>query len=324
MRYEGYDGQLEVDGDALVLTREGKAAGLAFGSDVPARRIPLAAVAGARLTPATWSRAGWLHHMLGAEPAAELSYAQATSSPDAVLFLAADGEAFAALHQWLEHVANVNRDSGIDPATVPYDRGWNRAQRPAREPEPAAPQPTPATQQDGVRPDVAAVLARHPVDNARREIEHLDEFLGADETVVDFVAAASEADTVLLVVTDRRLFRFQYGWWSREVDEIPLAQITAVNCDKSLTWGWELVVHAAGRSEPLEALPYDDDYVTEFVTALRTAVARATGPAPAAEPPTADTDDPVAQLERLAALRQAGMLSQEEFESAKARVLGAP
>lgn len=322
MRYEGYDGQLEVDGDALLLTREGKAAGLAFGSDVPARRIPLAAVAAARLTPATWSRPGWLHLVLGTEPDTELSYGDATGNSDAVLFLAADGEMFAALHQWLQHVAQVNRDSGRDPATVPYDRGRTRAHRSAREPEPPAPDPAAPTQQDGVRPDVAAVLARHPVSNARREIEHLAEFLGTDETVVDFVAAASDADTVLLVVTDRRLFRFQHGWWSREVDEIPLAQITAVNCDKSLTWGWELVVHAAGRSEPLEALPYDEDYVTEFVSALRTAVARATGPAhaPAAVRPAGG--DPVAQLERLAALRQAGMLSQEEFESAKAQVLG--
>jgi hypothetical protein len=308
MRYEGYDGQLEVDGDALVLTREGTAAGLALGSDVPARRIPLGAVAGARLTPATRSRPGWLHLVLGTEPTTELSYAEATASPDAVLFLAADGEAFAALHQWLQHVAQVNRASGVDPGTVPYDRGRTRAQR------------------DGVRSDVAAVLARHPVNDARRELERLGEFLGPDETVLDFVAAASSANTVLLVVTDRRLFRFQHGWFSQEVDEIPLAQITAVNCDKSLTWGWQLVVHAAGRSEPLEALPYDDDYVTRFVAALRTAVARATGPAPTpvtGGQPASDADDPVAQLERLAALRQAGMLTQEEFEAAKARVLAA-
>jgi hypothetical protein len=41
-----------------------------------------------------------------------------------------------------------------------------------------------------------------------------------------------------------------------------------------------------------------------------------------AEPPAAAPADPVAQLKELAALRQQGLLTEEEFAAQKARVLG--
>ncbi|NHI17147.1 SHOCT domain-containing protein [Microbacterium excoecariae] len=51
------------------------------------------------------------------------------------------------------------------------------------------------------------------------------------------------------------------------------------------------------------------------------AQARATPPAPPAPAPAA-TGDVVAQLQQLAALREAGALTDEEFAAAKARVVG--
>lgn len=45
-------------------------------------------------------------------------------------------------------------------------------------------------------------------------------------------------------------------------------------------------------------------------------------PAPAAAPATAGGDDLMAQLEKLAQLKAAGVLSDEEFAAAKAKLLG--
>ena len=47
---------------------------------------------------------------------------------------------------------------------------------------------------------------------------------------------------------------------------------------------------------------------------------QAAAPPPAAAP--AGGDDPIAQLERLAALKQQGILTDAEFEAQKAKLLG--
>jgi hypothetical protein len=54
--------------------------------------------------------------------------------------------------------------------------------------------------------------------------------------------------------------------------------------------------------------------------AVANAQAAAPPPPPAAAP--AGGDDPVAQLERLAALKQQGILTDAEFEAQKAKILG--
>ena len=41
MRYEGYNGQIELSEDELVITREGLGARTIFGKNTPERRIPL-------------------------------------------------------------------------------------------------------------------------------------------------------------------------------------------------------------------------------------------------------------------------------------------
>ena len=45
-------------------------------------------------------------------------------------------------------------------------------------------------------------------------------------------------------------------------------------------------------------------------------------PAPAPTAPVGNSDDPVAQIERLAQLQQQGMLTAEEFAAGKAKILG--
>ncbi|OPX10588.1 SHOCT domain-containing protein [Mycobacterium sp. AT1] len=47
-----------------------------------------------------------------------------------------------------------------------------------------------------------------------------------------------------------------------------------------------------------------------------------TQPPPASAPPAAGVDDTIAQLERLATLRDGGVLSDAEFQAQKARILG--
>ncbi|GGK38463.1 hypothetical protein [Nocardia camponoti] len=60
MMYEGYTGNIMVDGDVLVVDRETRAGRLTFGKNLEPRRIPLAAVSGVALAPATYLTNGSL------------------------------------------------------------------------------------------------------------------------------------------------------------------------------------------------------------------------------------------------------------------------
>src|SRR4051794_3128393 len=104
MKYEGYNGQVTVDGDALVITREGLAARASFGKDTPPRRIPLQAVSEVRLKAASRMSNGWLQLLLGGEDKAEPKATNAGGDPDVVMFTNKKQEPFEQLHAWLTTV----------------------------------------------------------------------------------------------------------------------------------------------------------------------------------------------------------------------------
>ncbi|MCW2777488.1 MAG: hypothetical protein JWN17_1213 [Frankiales bacterium] len=134
MRYQGYNGQVRLEGDDLVIDRtdvKGR-----FGGDV-VRRVPLDDVVGARLEPAPEPRKpGYLQLVLAGGPDEELSRAQAIVSPDVVTFSAKQQPAFERLWDWLENGGDLQEE---DPAEAPTPA-------PATAPAPAVPtaEPVPA------------------------------------------------------------------------------------------------------------------------------------------------------------------------------------
>lgn len=111
-QFKGHTGQVAIDGNALVLSRQGfaaKAAGVS-GDDL---RIPLASVSAVALKLATHMANGSLRLGLnGAEPPAEKD---AVGSPMAVVFTWQQREPFERLHGWLCTVVERNRALGLLP-----------------------------------------------------------------------------------------------------------------------------------------------------------------------------------------------------------------
>lgn len=103
MRYEGYNGQITVEGDDLILSWEGTVAKAAFGSG-PAESIPLEPVSGVTIKDATRSRNGSLQLHLDDDPVPTLTAATAASNAETVLFRFKDQERFRELYDWLRHV----------------------------------------------------------------------------------------------------------------------------------------------------------------------------------------------------------------------------
>lgn len=119
MRYRGFNGEIETDGRTLAITRSGLVARGAFGKNVEPRVIPLRAIRGVRLKPATRLMNGWLQLLLGGGDTPELSTGTAPSNGDTVMFTHKNREAFGQLHRWLESVAAENTAHEVDPSAFP-------------------------------------------------------------------------------------------------------------------------------------------------------------------------------------------------------------
>jgi Short C-terminal domain len=117
--YSGYGGAIELHHDHLLIVREGvlaKAQGLG-----PTRAIPLAAISGITLKPASMATNGHLQLQLGGNSACDH-----VGDPNAVIFTRKHSTEFAELAELIEQQIAVNAQEGIDPTAVEFDRGTSR------------------------------------------------------------------------------------------------------------------------------------------------------------------------------------------------------
>jgi hypothetical protein len=122
LKYEGYNGQIEVRDNELVITREGLAARAVFGKNTAERRIPLQALSGVRLKEATRLKNGWVQLLLGGEKPAQLSAVSAASDANTVVFTHKNKNEFQALHDRLAALVDRNVEAGADPAQAEWDQ----------------------------------------------------------------------------------------------------------------------------------------------------------------------------------------------------------
>ena len=328
--YEGYTGQIAVDGDAIVLSRRGLAAKTAGLAGDP-RRIPLAAISGVAFKPATRLVNGSLRLGLGgAEPASEHD----AGTRDSVLFRHKDNEAFQRLYQWLESVVAYNRAHGIDPTAVPFDAGsasvteriqgridasQDRADRAATQAVAARTEKW-SGRVGADRPDIAQAAARLGWTlGGKREIKHLREHLHDDETVRFLAQGTYDGKQGIVALTDQRLLFVFNGVMSKAQEDFPLRLITSVQTKSGLVNG-DLRVTVAGRLSTISNVVKGD--LGPLAAAVREGMAATQHePAAPAAPAAATNPDPYEALTKLAQLRDAGVLSDEEFAAKKQEIL---
>lgn len=111
--YQGYNGNVSIDGDVLLIHRDGKLAQAAFGRNATARRIPLGAITDMAFKPASRMVNG--HLALGVQGAPPASKG-VPSDVNAIVFTHKHRAGFDQLHAWLLTVLEYNRASGVNPA----------------------------------------------------------------------------------------------------------------------------------------------------------------------------------------------------------------
>lgn len=160
----------------------------------------------------------------------------------------------------------------------------------------------------------------------RKEIRHLHNVLHVDEDVVALGTGQYGAKLGIVALTSDRLFFFEKSLLSLEsLDEFPLASVASLTVQKSRT-GETLTVHSSGNTVEIRNMGHGHaDAVVRGLREARAAARPAAPPAPAtaaAPAPATAADDPVAQIERLAGLRDRGLISEAEYEQKKADLLG--
>ena len=168
-----------------------------------------------------------------------------------------------------------------------------------------------------LRPDIATAKSKMRVKwGGGREIKRLTSYLWEGETVDQMTTGAYGNGTGLVVLTDRRLLFVQDGLMSKTSEDFPIDKVSSVQWTSGMLMG-AIVIFASGNKAEIKNIVKDDG--KEIVDKIRH---RISSPIPAPAPTgSALADDPIEQLRKLGELRDAGVVTPEEFEAKKTELL---
>lgn len=152
----------------------------------------------------------------------------------------------------------------------------------------------------------------------KREMQALPSILWPDEKIEGGIQGLYNSRQGMLISTDRRLIFVEKSMLGRlTVEDFPYDKITSIQYET----GWALgsvKIYASGNRADITHIAKDQ--VQPFAESVR---ARISGGGTAqAGTVAASVGDLLPQLERLATLKNAGALTDEEFAAAKAKLLG--
>jgi hypothetical protein len=156
----------------------------------------------------------------------------------------------------------------------------------------------------------------------RREMKKLPELLAVDEDAVNLARGEYDGKEGLIVVTDRRIMFVEQGMIRHNFEDFPYEKVNSVKTESGMRSG-KITIHASGNKaelkdiHPKARVPEIGDYVRGRISG------GAPSPPPVAAPPAeaTATDSPAEQLKKLAELRDAGIVTTEEFEAKKTEIL---
>lgn len=164
----------------------------------------------------------------------------------------------------------------------------------------------------------------------KREVECLPEVLYPGEVMYAAISGVLQAAAVsgvpsrwLVVATSRRILFVDKGVLSGlKVVDLPIDKIDGVAQHAGMMQG-ELTITTAGAAWKVTGVhpKTAPARFAQVVDWLRQQVSQQRAAPPAQAVPAAPQEDFISRLERLGTLRQSGVLTEEEFQSQKQRVL---
>ncbi len=155
----------------------------------------------------------------------------------------------------------------------------------------------------------------------RRELKKLPELLGESEDVVNLARGEYDGKEGLIVTTDRRIMFVEQGMIRSNLEDFPYDKVASVKSETGMRSGKLTIFTSGNKAElkdihPKARVTEIGDYVRARISAGSSNKQSEPTAAPAAPP-----DGPMEQLKKLGELRDAGVLSEAEFEAKKTELL---
>jgi hypothetical protein len=152
---------------------------------------------------------------------------------------------------------------------------------------------------------------------SRRELKRLESYVDADEHVDRILSGLYGKGTGILVLSDRRLIFIKDGAVSKTTEDFALRSVTSVAWHSGMALG-TIIITAGGVRAEIKNVNKDDG--KELVDLARTRLSA--GQVPSHVPVVAGgSPSPLDQLKQLGELRDAGIVTEEEFAAKKVSIL---
>ena len=156
---------------------------------------------------------------------------------------------------------------------------------------------------------------------AKKEIKYLPEILAEDETVLALTSGFMDGNTWLIVCTEKRVVFLDKGMiYGLKQRETPVERINSIEQTTGILFGSIAIWDGASRMQIKKVVKKTVKPFVEAVNRARDAIKTSER---RYRTPAADSSvDVASQLERLAAQRDRGILTEDEFQNQKRKILG--
>lgn len=152
------------------------------------------------------------------------------------------------------------------------------------------------------------------------EINELPKILWEDENILRLSDGYYNQGVGIVVATNKRILFLNKGIFSSQIEDFAYNKISSIQCNKGLVLA-SLIIYTAGNKAVIDNMGKDD--AQYFADCIRARISQEDN---SSSPQTTNniisSDDVVSKLERLAKLKEQGILTDEEFAQQKAKILG--
>ncbi|PTM59574.1 PH domain-containing protein [Desmospora activa] len=153
----------------------------------------------------------------------------------------------------------------------------------------------------------------------RKEIKELPGILWENEIPEKAVQGVYQHKQGILVATNKRLIFIDKGFFSLTVEDFPYDKISSIQYTTGIIFG-ELTFYASGNKGKIGQV--DKMAVRSFAEWVRNHIEQAKENETTNPQPSGGYSSPVEQLKQLAELKNQGILTEEEFQDQKKKILG--
>lgn len=166
------------------------------------------------------------------------------------------------------------------------------------------------------REDIQNAVDRLPTTmGTKKALGNLTSHLWEGETVRLISAGTYNARNGLLVLTDSRLIFVREGMMSSSTEDFPLDKISSIESKQGMLMG-SLTVFASGNKSEIKNV--EKGLAKEMADLVRS---YSVVPSTASAQVATVTESPIELIKALAELRDAGVLTEEEFAAKKAELM---